>query len=214
MNLLMRRRMMMQQKQGGSLPDGYQQVEWIGCTGTQYIKTNYEPVQYDELDATFLINSNQGNNSKVYWSAGTGDYQFILLTNSGNLYYKYFATGDAVRMSSSYRPLDSRMNYSINSSGIITTTNLETGAVLTSATSAYTAPIDSTDKSLYIFRRSDGTTTFFRGRLYKFIIINNGTLKLNLIPCYRKSDNEIGLYDTVGRTFYTNAGTGSFVIPT
>ena len=26
-----------------------------------------------------------------------------------------------------------------------------------------------------------------------------------LIPCYRKADNEIGLYDTVNDVFYTNA---------
>ena len=33
---------------------------------------------------------------------------------------------------------------------------------------------------------------------------------LELIPCYRKSDNVIGLYDMVGGTFYINNGTGTF----
>lgn len=33
----------------------------------------------------------------------------------------------------------------------------------------------------------------------------------NFIPCYRKSDGEIGMYDTVSKTFYTNAGTGTFL---
>ncbi len=31
-----------------------------------------------------------------------------------------------------------------------------------------------------------------------------------MIPCYRKSDGVIGMYDLVSKTFYTNAGSGSF----
>ena len=37
------------------------------------------------------------------------------------------------------------------------------------------------------------------------------TLIRNYIPCYRKSDNEIGLYDIVNNVFYTNQGTGVFL---
>ena len=32
----------------------------------------------------------------------------------------------------------------------------------------------------------------------------------NLVPCYRKSDNKLGLYDIVNGKFYTNQGTGEF----
>jgi len=32
-----------------------------------------------------------------------------------------------------------------------------------------------------------------------------------MLPCYRKSDNVIGMYDTVGGEFYVNANTtGAF----
>lgn len=31
------------------------------------------------------------------------------------------------------------------------------------------------------------------------------------VPCYRKSDNEIGVYDIVTDTFHTNSGTGTLV---
>lgn len=33
----------------------------------------------------------------------------------------------------------------------------------------------------------------------------------NFIPCYRKSDNVIGMYDLITKTFYENAGTGTFI---
>lgn len=39
---------------------------------------------------------------------------------------------------------------------------------------------------------------------------SNGNYIRNFVPCYRKADNEIGLYDLVNGVFYTNAGTGTF----
>lgn len=34
----------------------------------------------------------------------------------------------------------------------------------------------------------------------------------NFIPCYRKSDMKPGMYDTVTGTFYTNQGSGEFIL--
>ena len=39
----------------------------------------------------------------------------------------------------------------------------------------------------------------------------SGKLSRHYIPCYRKSDNVIGMYDLVNDTFYTNKGTGVFL---
>lgn len=39
----------------------------------------------------------------------------------------------------------------------------------------------------------------------------DGAKEAEFVPCYRKSDGEIGMYDTVSKTFYTNAGTGTFL---
>ena len=47
-------------------------------------------------------------------------------------------------------------------------------------------------------------------RLFYFLHRRNGVDLLELIPCYRKSDNVIGMYDLVSGTFFTNAGTGTF----
>lgn len=47
-------------------------------------------------------------------------------------------------------------------------------------------------------------------RLYDFSIALNGNYVNILVPCYRISDGEIGLYDLVTGTFKTNEGTGSF----
>ena len=48
-------------------------------------------------------------------------------------------------------------------------------------------------------------------KMYYFEIYESDVLIHNLIPAKRKSDNEIGMYDLVSGTFYTNQGTGSFL---
>jgi hypothetical protein len=45
---------------------------------------------------------------------------------------------------------------------------------------------------------------------YVKISDSNETPLYDLVPCYRKSDDEIWMYDLVTNTFYTNEGTGTF----
>lgn len=47
-------------------------------------------------------------------------------------------------------------------------------------------------------------------RLYSFKLFDSsGELIFNLIPCYRKSDNVVGLYNLSNGTFFVNTSTGS-----
>ncbi len=46
--------------------------------------------------------------------------------------------------------------------------------------------------------------------LYSAKITVDGVLERDFVPCYRKSDDEIGMYDLVNDIFYTNQGTGTF----
>ena len=198
---------------GGELPDTYREVDYIstGTSGGPYIKTNYTPVQGDEFHILFQTNFSQTTTSTTstfycLLSAGTGTYQLICLiaankvATSRSIYWKYLATGTA---STTAKEFDQNAWYiATTSSGTLTAGN-------TSVTSAYGGAIDGTDKALYIGMRANGTTPFL-GKFGRFQITNSGTLKLNLIPCYRISDTVIGMYDTVSNTFYTNAGSGSF----
>ena len=47
-------------------------------------------------------------------------------------------------------------------------------------------------------------------RVKYFIVRQSGDVVCHLIPCYRKSDDVIGMYDIVSNQFLTNAGTGAF----
>lgn len=49
----------------------------------------------------------------------------------------------------------------------------------------------------------------FKGKIYSVAIYENDDLKYNLIPCYKTNTKKIGLYDSIGKKFYENSGTGT-----
>lgn len=51
---------------------------------------------------------------------------------------------------------------------------------------------------------------YARLKLYSFSIYEKGKQVAYFVPCYRKEDGVIGLYNTVDKQFYTNGGTGTF----
>ena len=47
-------------------------------------------------------------------------------------------------------------------------------------------------------------------KVYRLKLYENDVLVREYVPCYRVSDNEIGLYELVNNVFYPNNGTGTF----
>ena len=72
---------------------------------------------------------------------------------------------------------------------------------VTDATYLYTPP-----RNANLFRRAPQNSVRPM-RIYYFTVEG----KMNLIPARRDSDGELGMYDTVTGTFFTNAGTGKFI---
>ena len=60
------------------------------------------------------------------------------------------------------------------------------------------------------YNRQGTAAVFSSVKLYHAVISEGTGIKANYIPCYRKSDSVIGLYDVVGNSFYPNNGSGSF----
>ena len=69
-----------------------------------------------------------------------------------------------------------------------------------------------TNLKYYIFAFNLNGSAYCTGnaKIYEVKIWNGATLAKDLVPAIRKIDNVVGLYDKIGDTFYTNAGTGSF----
>ena len=79
-------------------------------------------------------------------------------------------------------------------------------------TNAYQNSVGCT-KNIGIFRiitPSGAPMASIPSRFYS-VQIDNGTTRRNFIHARRDSDGELGMYDLVSNTFFTNAGTGEFI---
>lgn len=77
--------------------------------------------------------------------------------------------------------------------------------VKTYAANTFTSAYD-----LCLFSGSNGSS-LNNGRLYYFRLYENNVLVRDFIPCRMLDTNTVCLYDKVTDTFFTNAGTGTFV---
>ena len=67
---------------------------------------------------------------------------------------------------------------------------------------------------IFTSKHSTGYNSLFNSlaRIYYAQIYDGEVMERNMIPRYRKIDNIAGLYDIVNGMFYTNAGTGTFIV--
>ena len=180
-----------------SLPNGYTEVEYLQSTGTQYIDTGVAGNTIYGIRTKFLPISNAGT-----WQEYLGNGSSFFLAADGNQIFncRLFIQGS-----------------------MVTTTNLDTGILNVfecysgsiklneyAGTYSTSQPLSATSNNLLLFMSSNvkGAVQFSTVELYD----STNTLIRNMVPCYRNSDNKPGMYDLVGEQFYTNAGTGSFVV--
>ena len=78
---------------------------------------------------------------------------------------------------------------------------------------AYPEQITSYRLTIFGSRRSLNAGADYRmiGKIKRLEITLGSNIMYNFIPCYRISDGEIGMYDTMNNVFYTNQGTGEFI---
>ena len=196
-----------------TLPSGYTPVEYIEASGTQYIDTGFLPSTTPDLivENVFWLNSGNTNDNCVMGgrkSAQKGKgYKFP------NCYNGKFEYQDNIVNTSSATGFayDTKINYK----AIITSTNVKyyINDTLTLEESSETPATTEPGDTLSIFAMHNNTATYnwlFHGRLYSSKIWEFGQLVRDFVPCIRNSDNEVGLYDRVGNTFYSNGGTGTF----
>ena len=190
---------------GGKLPSEYQRLEYIESTGTQYIDTginiNTTTSRYETKISPSLVsgtiaifgtrNGSSANQSSMNVFIIDGTFRLDWLYGAGN----------------SVRNISSKTEYTISiTRGFATINNVD-------YTSRETASIDSL-YTFYIGNLNNAGSVYskgFSGKIYYSKLYNNNILVFDGVPCYRKSDNEIGMYDIVSNTFFTNAGTGTFI---
>lgn len=199
MNLLSRRMVLMSAIGKTLLPKEYQQVEYLESTGTQYIDTGLIPNQDTKVYAKFKLTEVASN---FVFGARYASQQRAC--------YVAGATGPwslrwGARPIRSYGTTDTNLHeITMGKDGVYWD-----GVLLENpADTEFTCP-----NNFYIFASyNNGTVAYGKTHIYTLKLWDNDTLIREYIPCYRKNDNEIGLYDMVENKFYTNQGTGEFLI--
>ena len=190
----------------------YTKLEYIESTGTQYIDTGYyvNPKTRVKIDFAFTSLSKQqrifghssdsdsgSNLSFCCYINGSGKIATANKDGIGNwLTTGVTATTDRVTISmdeinKKLTILGNNVNYSSSLNTITRTSNLSLTLFVDNRTDVYDA-------------------LYASAKLYSFKVWDNNTLVRNFIPS-QNSSGAVGLYDTVTKTFYGNAGTGTFV---
>lgn len=183
------------------LPDSYVPVNYIESSGTQYIDTGMKATQNTSVE--LQISNFQYANTKVFGSrsSATSNNFSIISTSSSMVCDFYNYNNNRLSVST---PIEEPITISMNNQKL--KINDEEQAIATYNT--FTTP-----SNAYIFGGSGSYASGYTNatmRLYYCKIWDNGTLVRKYIPCFRKSDYVVGLYDLVNGVFYTNAGSGVF----
>lgn len=188
-----------------SVPTGYTQLEYIESSGTQYIDTGISaPNGFKAVIDWEFKSLNQYAN---VIGADNGSSTFNLLcVGSPSSYYWQLGAGDT-KDSSAKSAVNTRYNINVSTerSSAYIEVNNESLLTLTNSNTR-------TAKDLFIFAENEkGIAKYFSSaKMYSCKIINDNSVVRDYIPAKRNSDSVVGLYDLVSKTFFTNAGTGTF----
>ena len=189
--------------------EGYKQLLYIESTGTQYIDIGVIPNINTGFEVDFLCNDAlTATEAPQIFNAGgkgTNPHYAVSVYKKNTSVLGALTIGDSGDISAHITSgVRQYMKYTSNGS---TTAILADGS-----TTSVTVTAVNVSNSIYLFAMHDGNNVsrLCRARLYGFKLYNNLTLTHNFVPVQRLSDNEIGLYDTIGQTFYGNSGSGTF----
>ena len=203
------------------IPQEYQEVEWIykddgaepyidtgiiydsGCTVEwkfEYYKPSYQWgfFQSDKKrfrhDQSASASASDGTRAVNVGINATSDYRITPQSIVGNTYHLIYTCGG--RTTSVIEPSTGYINK---------VTNVSASQIAWKADE--TIPIMG-----YRYKGAMQTTAKYKLYFWKYTD-KDGNLIRDFVPCYRKSDNVVGMFDKVTNTFYSNAGTtGTFTV--
>lgn len=205
MDLMQRRRVMLAAQP--RLPWEYQEVEYLRSTGTQKLNIPYRGNQ----NSVFTV--------KAKVDAGAS-YQIIVGNIvSYTIIYGYMVIIEANRLVNfrSYSNSITKLSSVNISPNIPYLYKLEKGKLTINGVeyqgnTDFTGTLSNVTTLLYRNYYNAASEGRMSGDIYSFLIEESLNRIHELVPCYRKSDNKPGMYDLVNNAFYTNSGTGEFLV--
>lgn len=188
-----------------NIPSEYQKVEYIEATGTQWIDTGvsmngdytlYADGYMPSGKIGVLINGQESSSLRQ---------GMIYFTGSDKYAYYWFGKSFTENLTLASKGVSVKKRFQVTQSktGV---TFVQDGITVQDT---YSGSSGTSTQNIYIFNTS-ANASYKNGVIYRAKILNGTTPVKDFIPCYRKADNVIGLYDLVDGTFYINNGTGIF----
>ena len=200
---LLRRRALTDDACKLELPKEFQKVTYIESTGTQSIDTGYNVNQNTSFDCVFQLTAVQ--NDRMLLGARP---RYISDGNPGNAYYQIYLNDNLFITQLGLPAEGYKVKQDLSKHYVKRTPTylLFDGTYISQEYSN----IESLGSNLWLFSRYKNVRNC-KARIYKFDISENDVLVRSYIPCYRKSDNAIGMYDLINDVFHTNSGSGEFI---
>lgn len=220
MDILQKRLLMLTKKPSSSLlPPEYQQVEWIGFNGTQFVDSNYTANANNKplsVEIDFRLTSIPSETGILVGAVQSGNVRPFVIgydVNKGKwMFGHYGQTGSAVRfgtIDTNRHTIKYVFNEGIYFDGVI---------VPETITQAQTVSYPSC--RLYIGARNMlnvDVDRYGKFELYRLKFGETSGIVRDWVSGYRKADGTIGLYELcnsisplTNTPLYTNAGTGTF----
>lgn len=194
-----------------ALPADYQQVEYVGSNGgcqclrfggikprekadlaKWEIEIDCQLTGWDENAATNMIFSYSSNGGG--WFGYNNSVGKLALGTTSGMYFNDNKTYD-------------RHQFQYYVENDVAYVSREDGATISRAVTWTSGGFT----YLNLFGNNVGTQYMCKCNVYSFKIYQDGELYASLVPCYRKSDGEIGFYDVARKIFCTNSGTDAFI---
>lgn len=196
------------------LPSEYQEVEYIESDGYEYIDTGYKHKTTTKYEFSFSVSSFVGQynsicGARVRWNTTDAfDFGFrddsvcyinVGVNNPATFYTLSLNTKCNIIMDKDYVTVNGNQISYLDCNGpngeTISNINLTRGRQ---------------NVHIFILNQNGNLIEPCACKLYSFNIYENNSLIMELVPCYRKADSVIGLYDMETQTFFTNSGSGTF----
>lgn len=193
-----------------SLPAEYQEVEYIESNGAQYINTDVVPTNNTKVEAKFFNN-------------GISSWYVFGARGSSTIYFALTGSGAGSTVNANVNGTSTGTGWKRTSDGALYETTIETktnkydfhikdltnNKEVNKTNISYT-PMSVLETPIMIFALKSSNIQNNTTKFYYFRIYENDVLIRDLVPCYRISDDEIGMYDIVNDVFYTNEGSRPF----
>ena len=201
----------------GTTLSGFERIEYLQASGTQYIDTGYIHDNSTKVDMRIKFDSVSQDYQSFYGARNSKtdtEKGFSMWLNYAK--FRRAFGGSAGNIDSHTVSTSTIYDIHLDKSGACTATPeggeaIDLGSGTQGDSLAYTDYLFAINQYVVTAAYTGWKADFLtRAKLYSCKIFSGTTLARDFVPVRRTSDGVLGLLDLAHGTFYTNAGTGSF----